>query len=239
MARSKEHRSKRPTRWIGMLGSPTPPAPAQSRRFFFVHCAAEDFDRIAPLIQSAEADGHLFWVPQRHPRSPAEIAAAAEASAALVVFYSEAMPVRDDLLAAAAGSRKPILPVWLTGGEIPDALLYHVSAHHVIDAHDPDWRLKFKRALRRLAPLRSATVVPLRPTAATPPAPPAVRRIAAPRRRMSYAQSFINAFAAGAMALFAFAMMELTGGPPTPQEIQDVAVGVHDVAEDAVEAGPI
>lgn len=254
MTRPSPTTSRRPARWIGML-DPVKPAPAKrSLQYFFVACAAEDLDRVAPLIESAEADGHRFWLPHRHPRSAAEIAAAAEASAALIVFCSAQSPRAEDMLAEAARVGKRIVPVMLDGGEAPDAVLYHISVHDLVTTDDPDWRLKFKRALGKLDTLpapSSAKVVQLRP------APPQVKivrqtpapvRVAAPRppsrapalsprpRRKSYTQSFINAFAAGAMALFGFAILELTGGPPTGHEIEDVAVEMQDAAKDVTEA---
>jgi hypothetical protein len=224
---------------------------AQSEvHYYFVVCASEDRHRIAPLIESAELDGHRFWIAQRAPRSPADIAAALDRCAALIVFCSDASLSALSLyraVARAAQLGKPIVPVALDGGALPGALLYHVSVNDVIDGSDPDWRFRFARTLekldggrRRMAP---APVLAPPPAFAPPAATPVVvhtvrtsRRRAPQRRRASWTQRFINAFAAGVLALFGFAFMELTGGPPTQQEIQDIAAQMEEVATGTIDA---
>jgi hypothetical protein len=244
MPAAKELKKRRPTRWIGMMDPPRRPAP-RSAHYIFVACAAEEYATVVrPVIDAAELDGHRFWIEHRAARSTEDIAAAIDGSAALLVFCSQMAATSLALyrhVARASLTGKPVVAVSLDGSPLPDALLFYISESEAIDATQPDWRLRLNLALDRVdAGRRRAPPPAVAPRAFSPRtvvvAPQA--RAAAPRRK-SYAQSFINAFAAGAIALFAFAMIELTGGPPTEREIERVVTEVQDAAEEVVLSTPI
>lgn len=212
-----------PARFIGLL-APARPARA-APGYFFVHCAAEDLGRVMPAIEAAEAEGHRFWMAHRYPRTDAEIAAAADASRAVVLFLSRS-PVSGALIQRVARDRKPVAPVMLDGSEAPAALRAFPSVRDAIDARAPGWQHTFRRTLEQLAhpPRRraQATTILANPNVAEPARdPPRVYQIVsvAPAlagsrtaRPQSLMQSFVNAFAAGSAVLFVFAMIQLTGG---------------------------
>jgi hypothetical protein len=245
---------RRRTRWVGMLSAqPAAPAPspirapaptAERHAYFFLSCDPTDYARVRPVIDLAERDGHRFWVEHRHPRSAEDIAAAIDDSTALVMFHSHNAATSLSVyrqVTRAFGAGIPIVTVSLDGAPL-ESSFDRMVAGQWIDARDPEWGRHLMHALQRLEAPRPSPVeiAPLaapsafaRDVVVVTPRPV---RLVAQGKRMTVTQSFINAFAAGVMALFGFAMLELTGGPPTKGEVQSVAAEVQDVAEDGLDA---
>lgn len=229
---------------------PAPSAPGQPF-YHFVACDGDDYADALAAIEGAERDGHRFWIEHRFPRSAQEIAEAIDRCGAMVAFCSRNSATSLSLyrqVSRAAHVGKRIVAVSLDGAGLPEALAHCVPVHDIIDATEADWPIQFAYALDRVDPARRQARLPAPPVSAPAFAPqtvvvtprPVVR--VARRRRVSLPQSFINAFAAGVLALFAFAFLEITGGPPTERELHNVAAEVGQVAREnlpSVDVPPI
>jgi len=192
-------------------GTKAPTGKELEPRAHLVLCADADVEEVAQLLGSAEQDGDRFWIPQRDGDT-SSYDAFEGSNGVVVCCCSGATPdfaCRE--LSQAADAGKTIVAILLGGARASEAVLYFVSVHNVIDSGDRDWRSHFGAALSFGRPLQR------RP-------PRFVERLSAVRPvRRTCVQSFVNAFAAGVALLFGFAIMDLTGGPPTGPELRQVA----------------
>lgn len=149
-------------RWIGLqrhveAARPSPVVARRlraSRRFFYAAYAADEAERIEPLLQAARAAGYLIWserIDAEH--APMDLGATLRAARAVIVFCSaEACASRAIYkeLVLAARNGKAILPVYLDDQLPPDQYLFYLSRHHGLRAHEADAAKHFLAALDAL-----------------------------------------------------------------------------------------
>lgn len=161
--KAAERSTSEPARWIGLSGLFSSPSQRARRRlraarnFFFIAYAREDYARIRPIVEAAEAEGYLFWIDNANLAAgglwSADIVAAIRACRAVIVFCSRAAFASRDVyreIATASRFDKAILPVFVDDAAAPDEFLYYLSVHQAIRYGDADGPRRFLCALEAL-----------------------------------------------------------------------------------------